>query len=358
MARLIPALDDVDAHVILAEDGPLAERLGRDGVSVEVLPMREEARGVTLDRLTPGRLPVASVGHSMAYAGRLAARLRRLRPDLVHTNSMKAAIYGALGARAARVPVIWHLHDRISPDYMPAPAVRAVRLAARGLPDAIIANSRATLATIQPLSTPATVVPCAVDLDVPGPADRPPGPLAVGMVGRIARWKGQDVFLRGFAEAFPDGGAQATIVGAPLFGEEDYESELRELAASLGVSERVRFAGFRDDVPAELSRLDVLVHASVIPEPFGQVVIEGMASGLPVVAAGSGGPAEVMDHEVHGLLYPPRDTEALAGALLRLAGEPELRARMGRAGVERARRFAPERVAAEVRAVYRSVLSR
>jgi glycosyltransferase involved in cell wall biosynthesis len=358
MARLIPAMDDVDAHVILAEDGPLAERLRRDGVSVEVLPMREEARGVTLDRLTPGRLPLASVGHSSAYAARLAGRLRRLRPDLVHTNSMKAAIYGALGARMARVPVLWHLHDRIASDYMPAPAVSAVRLASRILPDAIIANSRATLATVEPLSRPAAVIPCAVDLGLARAPSRPPGPLAVGMVGRIAPWKGQDVFLRGFAEAFPDGEARATIVGAPLFGEEAYERELHELAARLGVSERVRFAGFRDDVAAELAELDVLVHASVIPEPFGQVVVEGMAAGIPVIAAGSGGPAEVMDDEVHGLLYAPRDSAALAGALRRLAGAPELRVRMGQAGLERARRFAPARVAAEVRAVYRRLLSR
>ena len=128
-------------------------------------------------------------------------------------------------------------------------------------------------------------------------------------------------------------------------------------AASRGdLGGEVDFRGFRDDVPAELARLDVLVHASTIPEPFGQVVLEGMAAGLPVVAADAGGPAEIVDDGVDGLLYPPGHAPALAERLRLLAGDRELRARLGRSGRERARDFAPDIVAGRLMEVYRRTI--
>ncbi len=106
------------------------------------------------------------------------------------------------------------------------------------------------------------------------------------------------------------------------------------MARELGLADRVSFRGFAEDVHAELARLDVLVHASTVPEPLGQVVLEGMAAGLPVVAADAGGPAEIIDDGVDGLLYPPGDEAALAERLRRLADDRELRVtpRSGRGG--------------------------
>jgi glycosyltransferase involved in cell wall biosynthesis len=147
------------------------------------------------------------------------------------------------------------------------------------------------------------------------------------------------------------------IVGAPLFGEREYEQSLHELKHRLGLDERVEFAGFRDDVWRELERIDVLVHASVLAEPGGQVVQEGMAAGRPVVAAASGGPAEMIDDGSTGLLYPPGDRAALARALRRLFDDAELRTRLGAAAREKARAFEPELVAAQVTEVYRSVIA-
>ena len=121
--------------------------------------------------------------------------------------------------------------------------------------------------------------------DVPVPVRRGGGPLTFGMVGRIAPWKGQDVFLGAFAHAFGQGDERAVIVGGALFGEDDCARELSRLADALGVGNRVEFRGHRPNVWDELSRIDVLVHASVTPEPFGQVIIEGMAAGVPVIAA-------------------------------------------------------------------------
>ena len=352
LARLVPALD-VEAHAILAQDGPLAERLRAAGVTVEVLPLAEGARGLPRGSVGLGALP--GFARSVAYSIRLARRLRALRPDVVHTNSLKSALYGGVAARLARAPCVWQIHDRIAVDYLPAAAVRLVRVAARVLPQAVIANSHSTLATLPPLRR-SVVIPPPVPAASTRHDERPPG-LRVGIVGRIAPWKGQHVFLAAFARAFPNGDVQGVVVGAPMFGanEDAYAGELRTQVQNLGLGDRVSFTGFRADIAAELARLDVLVHASVVPEPFGQVVVEGMAAGVAVIASDAGGPAEIIERERSGLLVPPGDVAALAAALQRLAGDSTLRARLAAAGLERARAYEPAAVAPQVLAVYRSV---
>ncbi|HVS84787.1 MAG TPA: glycosyltransferase [Gaiellaceae bacterium] len=342
LARTLPALD-VDAHVVLGEEGPLAALLRRNGIATEVLPFAAASR--SRHEL---RSPLDAV-RTLVYAVRLARRLRALRPDAVHANSLKSGLYGGIAARLAGVPFVWHVRDRISADYLPRPAVALVRAALRFLPAAVIANSRATAAT---LPREATVVPSPVDVDEIAPV--PHDGLRVGILGRIAPWKGQHVFVDAFSRAFPDGGAVARIIGAPLFGaeEEAYEESLHRLPSALALNGRLEFAGFRDDVAAELASLDVLVHASTIPEPFGQSVAQGMAAGLAVVATAEGGPAEYVEPGRTGLLYPPGDVDALAAALRTLADDPDLRARLGAAARERAHDFAPETVARLLESVY------
>src|SRR6266540_2608714 len=349
LLRVLPELD-VDAHAILAQDGPFADALRDRGISVEILTLAESTRDLPRERtLSPVHLL-----RTLGYAVRLARRIRQLDANVVHTNSLKSALYGGLAARLARVPAVWHVRDRIAPDYLPRGAVWLVRAASVLLPSAIVANSQATLRTLPPRRR-SFVVPSPVEVDARRNGAN--GTLRIGMVGRIAPWKGQHVFLEAFARAFPDGDSVARIVGAPLFGadEEEYARSLPDLAERLGVAGRVDFAGFRTDVGHELAQFDVLVHASVLPEPFGQVVVEGMAAGLPVVAAAAGGPAEVVEAERTGLLYPPGDTDALAGALRRLAGDEALRARLGDAARTRAREFAPGPVARRIENVYREL---
>ena len=286
LMRLLTHLQNVNPHVILGEDGPLAERLQQAGVSVEVLPIAPSARDLRRDsvRLGLGVAAPLSALHTLTYIARLTLRLRALRPDIVHTNSLKAGVYGSLAAKAAGVPVVWHVRDRIAEDYIPSAAVRLVRTLIRHLADGVIANSAATLQTL-----PADVrgdgdgggrggrrrrrrrsgnggrgglswvIPASVEAPtgVRTPADRRAlargsDPTTFGMLGRIAPWKGQDLFLRAFAAAFPAGAERAVVVGAAMFGEEGYERELRALAQSLGIAERVEFRGFREDVWPEL----------------------------------------------------------------------------------------------------------
>jgi glycosyltransferase involved in cell wall biosynthesis len=201
-----------------------------------------------------------------------------------------------------------------------------------------------------------TVIPSPIHLAREGAGSKSDenrsGALRVGILGRLAPWKGQDVFLRAFARAFPDGTDRAIVIGSALFGEDEYARSLLALVKELGVEDRVEFLGFREDVDSELRTLDVLVHASISPEPFGQVVLQGMAAGLPVVAVRGGGPSEMVTDGGDGLLYPPGNVDALVGHLQLLANDASLRHRLGAAGTVTAERFTPERIAPELLTVY------
>ena len=360
LLRLLPALvEDVDAHVILGEDGPLVPRLAAAGVSCEVVPMAEAARGLHRERVHLARLPVTTLLQTARYTGSTAGRLRRLAPDLVHTNSLKSGLYGSLAGRLARVPTVWHLREQISPETLPPAAVRLLRASIRRLPTAVIANSNSTLRCVGTPGLVASAIPSPVDPAVVPEARAPGAPLRFGLIGRLAPLKGQHVFLEAFARAFSsDDPARAVLVGAPLFGETDYEAQLRRQIVRLDLADRVEMTGFREDVGAELARLDVLVQASVTPEGFGLVVVEGMAAGLAVVAPRAGGPEEIVTDERDGLLCPPGDVAALAGALRRLADDDRLRSTLGEAARKRARDFTPEEIAPQVVAFYRAVLRR
>lgn len=358
LLELASVFEDVELTVLLAEDGPLVPRLEATPAAVEVLPLHDGARRLQRDNVRVGRLAALPAAASAAYALRVARRLRQLRPDLVHANTLKALMYGAVATRLARVPMVWHAHDRISEDYLPPTAVRLVRTVARRSAAGVIANSEATLSTLGPIVAPRLVVaePVCPASFRERPRERNGRPFTFAMVGRLTPWKGQDVFLRAFAAAFPSGPERGVLVGAPLFGETEYERSLRSLVGRLGLQDRVELRGFREDVAAELASADVLVHASVIPEPFGRVIVEGMAAGLPVVAAGGGGPSEILTDGVDGLLYPPGDVGALAALLSRLARDPELAGRLGQAATERALAFSPESVARTTRRFYDQVL--
>jgi glycosyltransferase involved in cell wall biosynthesis len=327
----------------------------------------------------PGRLPAVAWVQSVAYVLRLARRLARLRPDLVHTNTLKAALYGGMAARIAGIPCVWHVRDRIASDYLPSSAVHLVRVAARTLPTAVIANSDATLQTLA-MSTDLRngLVSHAMNSDtlkrvrfsavIPSPVLVPPAKpepslsssagFRVAMVGRLAPWKGQSIFLQAFARAFPNGEEAAVLVGSALFAEDEYERQLRDLVCDLCIEERVEFRGFRSAVFEELNSVDALVHASIIPEPFGQVILEGMAAGLPVLAVGAGGPAEILVEGETGLFYPAGDVDALASLLRRVADDVVLRSRLGANAREAVVKYSPERVAEQIVDVYERVLQR
>ncbi|MDX6597971.1 MAG: hypothetical protein QOE87_1858, partial [Gaiellales bacterium] len=175
------------------------------------------------------------------------------------------------------------------------------------------------------------------------------------ILGRISTWKGQDVLIRALAELDDD--SIALVAGDPWQGEEQRSNELRALAASLGVSARVRFAGFRSDVDNVYGAADVVAVPSTQPDPLPNSALEAAAAGCCVVAAAHGGLPEIIRDGATGRLVAPGDPSALAGALAALRDDPAQRERFGAAAAADVReRFAPARLLERTQALYDELL--
>lgn len=358
LLRLATALDPhrFTPVAVLGSDGPLRHVLTQAGIETHVIALDTAVRETRKETLGWRTLLRPRALLSLAiHVGKLVRFLRKRRIDAVHTNSLKADILGALAARCAGIPVVWHVRDRIADDYLPAPAARAFRLLARILPHRVIANSEATLRTLggEPCATR-----CVVHDGIPpackASGETPSGGPVAGLIGRIAPWKGQHLFIQAaylVHRRIPE--ARFRIIGSALFGEESYERGLRQLVHTLRLENIVTFEGYRDDIPAALAPLACAVHASVLAEPFGQVAAEAMACGKAVVAVNAGGIREIVVHRRTGLLVPMGDAAAMASAIETLLRRPSLARRMGLAGQKRiAQRFTIEQTARKVEAVY------
>ncbi len=356
LVRLIQAAGpELEATVILAEDGELVERLGASGARVEVLPLVEAVRGMSRKEIRPGLRQAHAAAEVAGYTNRLRRRLRELRPDLVHTTSLKASVYGMAAARAAGLPVLWHLHDRLARDYLPGAVVPPMRLLAATAPSALVAPSRFTLETVGRRFRRGMVV-AALPNVVPYPeraVEVREQVETVTMIGRLTSWKGQHIFLEAFAVAFPEGPVRARLIGSATFGEANYERGLREQAVRLGIADRVDFVGFVPEVARELERTDLLVHASVLADPLNTAVLEGMAAGVTVVATDTGGHVEYLRDGREGLLHRPGDVHGLADTLRRASEDAGLRRRLAAGARERALELAPAAVAERWMSLYR-----
>ena len=327
--RLVKHLDPkrYQPIVLTFADGPLVDRLQADGIPTVVVPLPQgvaSARRGSLLRTASLR----GAGSAASFIPRLTRSLRGLDIDVLHAHSLKADLISVAVSPLVRVPLVWHVHDRISADYLPPRTARIVRTLAQRVPKHVVVNSQATLRTLMPLGQGWTVAYPGLDEVEFERGTRPScegGPI-VGILGRIGPTKGQDVFLRAAAEVLvrhPT--VQFRIIGSALFGEHGYETELRRLSHELGINGSVEFTGFVDDPASALRALTVCVHASPVPEPFGQVIVEAMAAGVPTVVADAGGASEIVrdGEEVLARLAEPGSVRELADGIGWLLDHPD-----------------------------------
>ncbi len=330
---LAPLLqDEFDLRVLLFEDGPLAAILRERDISVHIRPLRSDIvqtnRHAASAVVTTARLGPATA----SYAASLVPWMRRQKIDLFWANTFKAMAIATPAAKVLRLPVLWHLNDRISDDYLPRRLVGPMRMAFRHVPNGVVANSRATAETAGRFSQPEVVYPGLAAGTAHVRSVPPPGAPVIGMVGRISATKGQLVLVRALPavlEKHPQ--ARVRIVGAALFGEERYEAEVRSEAQRLGVDHAITWVGFLDDPRPELDRCTVAVHAATVPEPFGQVITEAMARCVPVIATCGGGASEIVQPSVgekRGELIAPGDVDGLRDALLRVLDDSDAAQRL------------------------------
>ncbi|MEK4344191.1 glycosyltransferase family 4 protein [Paenibacillus sp. FSL P4-0184] len=349
--------EQIDPLIILAEDGALAERLRENGMDVRIIPLDESIRSRGRNAVNLGA-PAAAF-KLLAYGRKLAPLLKAEKVDCVHTNSLKSALYGAIAAKIAGVPLIWHIRDHIGAPYLKPIVAKGIRLLSRLLPNGVIANSHSTLNALElPRSKKTLVVYSAFAKAIGnGIGMRDQKDFNVLLVGRLAHWKGQHIVLEAAKSFKNEPRVKFWLAGDALFGEEAYKQELLQKIKNDELT-NVSMLGHVDDIQGLMNTADLLIHTSVTPEPFGQVIVEGMAAGLPVIASNEGGPVEIVVQGETGLLIEPGDAAILADSIKWMLDHPEERRRMADNGMKRVKEhFVIENTVKDIVDYYKGLLA-
>jgi glycosyltransferase involved in cell wall biosynthesis len=334
------------AEVMLLQHGSLESMLLERQIKFSVCPMpgsasrvRRNANWLSVLRAVPAAL------------GMVPKVLRKARQfDVVICVSQKSFVLASLAKPFMGRPILWFMNDILSKEHFNRWLIRFVILLSRYTADHVAVNSKASLdfwqrcggrrsrvSVIYPAtsqSSESSPVPDSNRVEYYRRKFTPDGRFLIGVFGRINRWKGQDVFLRALAE-LPN--VNGVIVGAAFFGDEEYESELKALARDLGLEGRVVFAGHIEDVMTAMAACDVVTHCSTSPEPFGQVIVQSMLAGTPVIASDGGGVREIVAHDETGQLTPRCDSQALAAAVKRYLDDPQWSRRLAEEAKRRAK---------------------
>jgi glycosyltransferase involved in cell wall biosynthesis len=329
------------AEVFLAApEGDLLQRARSEGIATAVI----ESAPVNF-RSSPRAVARASAG--LGRAGlRLRALAREIDADVIHAGSGRAGLVAAFAGPGGPRRVV-----DIRDVFPHRPKARLARFLLRSSADALVFNSdytRVAFGATWPARGLVSHSPVDVEALLKRPLSARAGngqSAALGIVGQITPWKGHDDAIRILAlirQSVPD--ARLRVIGSVVFptseaalDNERYARSLTALAGDLGVADAVEFAGPTEDISSAFASLDVLLVPSW-EEPFGRVVAEAMAAGVPVVATVRGGPAEQMEDGVTGFLVEPRRPELWVEPICRLLEDQALRTRV----IERARAYATE----------------
>src|ERR1700730_7354848 len=340
------AEDGHEVHAVLPENGPLVGLLEAKGVHVHIhhcLSIFDRSQvgsfGACLRFLV--LFPVSVI--------QLVILTLRFHIDVIHTNT-GVLPSSAVAALITGRPHVWHVRELFGEfGRLWKPYQRYISL----LSTAVVAISRCTRDQFDPaLRSKVKVIHDGLDDTVArvnsGRRDAfrssfPAEKLLVGVVGRI-KWhrKGQEVLVRAaglLKKRHPQ--VHYVLVGSAAPGNQEHETRLRQLIAASGLESEFTLVGDTQDPISVFAALDVAVVPSVQPEPFGCVVIEAMAAGIPVVGSHCGGIAEQIVDGASGLLFPPGDSAALANALERLLNDSILRKQMAEEGFNRVRTAFP-----------------
>jgi glycosyltransferase involved in cell wall biosynthesis len=309
--------------------------------------------------LATGRHAARLLAEELPAALALARVVRRERPDVIHLgNGLRANFDGVMAGLLTRTPIVCHVKGfekygarerwaarrtttlvcmtRAVLDYCHGRGLRAAdeRVVYDAVDEAWLRPQRAAAEVRRELGIPSGI-PC------------------VGIAGNIQEWKGQRVVIEALGLLGDCGDVHCVIAGGVHRAGEGYAAALRSRVTALSLTERVHLVGFRTDIPDVMNAWDVVVHASVRPEPFGRVILEGMLLGKPVIATAAGGVPELIEDGRTGYLVPPGDATALAACLRRVLSAPdEARAVGTRAREWAGRQFSLARQVAEMSAIY------
>jgi glycosyltransferase involved in cell wall biosynthesis len=341
--------------VVLPDEGPLASDLRDAGVEVLLRPLSVIRR----QNLNPSGLS-RTLAATASDAVALGSLIRRREIALVHSNT-SVVLGGAAAAALTAVPHIWQVREIYSSFARLWPGYRRLLVTASALPcvsEATAAQfdgNRRVRVIHEALAFDAGRAPksearASLGLDPAAPV--------IAVLGRISDWKGQDVLVRALAEPpLRQRRVIGLVAGEAWPGAEDRLEAVLRLARELGVSDRLRLPGFRDDVNVIYGAADVVAVPSTAPDPLPGAAIESAAAGCAVIAAAHGGLLEIIRDRRTGRLVAPGDHRALAEIAAQLLDAPSERERLGAAAaIDVRERFAPARLLAAVQDLYDEVL--
>lgn len=287
----------------------------------------------------------------------LLRMIYKQRPEIIYSNGVKCHLLSGMPRLFLWRPVVWHARDFVAQRGI----ARVLFPLARFTRIQVIANSQAVAAEWQTRGIPAVLVYNGFNVKPLRKIERNSACLQLLSAGVLVPWKGFEVILRA-CRLLPESLAWTlTICGGEIYetdGQQGERKRLEQLAAELGIRDRVTFTGMVDDLGGYLDASDILLHGSVRPEPFGRVVAEAMLAETPVIASRGGGIPEIVRDGVDGLLYPMGDVQALRDAICRLAGDANGRSAMGKSARARILRdFALEGKIAQIEQVLRASAS-
>jgi glycosyltransferase involved in cell wall biosynthesis len=334
-------------QAILFAEGPLLDLLVSMGVQTDLILLPAEVAAVGTQASTEHSTPtrgsnliskLALLRQIPAFAHflfQLRRRIRDLKPEIIHSNAIKSHVCLAM-QWATSSKVLWHVHDYYSARRSIKGAIKLMSYRSSGC----FAISRSVADDVKNLSPRIRVKLLENSVDVEkyslgeGDVERldqiaglaySSQTLRVGLIATYANWKGHDLFLSAIKSC---ANVRAYIVGGPIYttvGSQWTEEELRKRAIELGIADRVGFLPFQKDLPWIYRSLDIVVHASTRPEPFGLTIAEAMSCGRPVVVSNAGGASELFTHMHDAIGHEPGNVDSLANAIRLLCNDSVLR---------------------------------
>jgi glycosyltransferase involved in cell wall biosynthesis len=318
-------------RVALFQDGPFRKALEAAQIPVTIL---SHAAPIDVGRDSTAWDALQQMGTLFSLVKRAAALGRGY--DLLYANTLKALVVGALASLLSRKPLVYHLRDILSQEHFSRNNLRVAIFLSNHLARHVIANSEATRQAFIAAGGRSDKISVIYNGFQPEDYRRRPEEIAalrsnlgiaaedyvVGHFSRLSPWKGQHILIEALAHCPHN--TVVLLVGEALFGEEDYARQIKQQVADLGLGDRVKFLGFRSDVPSLMAVCDLVTHTSTAPEPFGRVIVEAMLCGTPVIAAAAGGATELVESGKTGWLTPPGDMTALAKQITWCHRHPEV----------------------------------
>lgn len=319
------------ALVGLFTDGPFKKLLQQHQIPVEVLATKP----ISVRKQSNLLQAATSLGQLTPLLAKVVQTAKKY--DVIYANTQKALVIGALASFIARRPLVYHLHDILSPEHFSQTNLRVAVTLANRFASLVIANSQASQTAFVAAGGRLELTEIVYNGFAPENYQPPEsevkklqqqlgleGKFVVGHFSRLAPWKGQHILIEALAKCPPE--VTVILVGDALFGEQDYVQQLHQQVATMGLENRVKFLGFRSDIPQLMTACDLVAHTSTSPEPFGRVIVEAMLCGTPVVAVKAGGAVELVEHGSNGFLVTPGEPQELVQVIHTCLQETEITA--------------------------------